>query len=78
VKGAFEATWFVYLSGAADGDNRGATIAFMPSHPSVPPGPETFNGLRMILTVELADATEPHSRVGSTGAPIAHPLTDAA
>ena len=28
---AFEASWFVYLSGAADGDSRGATIAFM--HP---------------------------------------------
>ena len=31
----FEANWFVYLSGPADGDGRGATLAFMtPDHPS--------------------------------------------
>lgn len=75
----FEASWFVYLSGPADGDTRGATLAFMhPDHPSNPPGPESFNGLGMILTVEVADVAAFHDRLVAEGAPIVHPLTDEA
>lgn len=74
---AFEASWFVYLSGPADGDSRGATLAFMhPDHPSRPPGPEPFDGRGMILTVEVADATAAYRRLVDGGAPIVHPLTD--
>lgn len=73
----FEANWFVYLSGTADGDARGATLAFMhPDHPSNPPGPEAFDGRGMILTVEVADASSVFDRVVEGGAPIVHPLTD--
>jgi catechol 2,3-dioxygenase-like lactoylglutathione lyase family enzyme len=74
---AFEANWFVYLVGPGEDGSRGATLAFMhPDHPSVPPGPETFNGLGMILTVEVSDAASVHERLQGGGAPIVHPLTD--
>ena len=73
----FEASWFVYLSGPADGETRGATLAFMsPEHPSNPPGPETFDGRGMILTVEVADARSLFDRLSGDGAPIVHPLAD--
>jgi catechol 2,3-dioxygenase-like lactoylglutathione lyase family enzyme len=76
---AFEASWFVYLTGQPDGDGRGATLAFMhPDHPSNPPGPEPFDGRGMILTVEVADATAMFERLSAAGAPIIHPLTDEA
>lgn len=76
---AFQANWFVYLVGQPDGDSRGATLAFMhPDHPSVPPGPESFDGRGMILTVEVSDAAAVFERVSSGGAPIVHPLTDEA
>jgi catechol 2,3-dioxygenase-like lactoylglutathione lyase family enzyme len=73
----FEASWFVYLSGPGDEGTRGATLAFMhPDHPSNPPGPEAFNGLGMILTVEVDDADEVFDRLKSTGAQVVHPLTN--
>ena len=75
----FEASWFVYLSGQPDGESRGATLAFMhPDHPSNPPGPESFDGKGMILTVEVADAAAHFERMSKNGAPIVHPLTDEA
>lgn len=76
-KVAFEATWFVYLIGPGEPDTRGAVAAFMhPDHPSVPPGPEAFNGQGMILTIEVSDAAAMHERLRDEGAPIVHPLTD--
>lgn len=76
---AFEASWFVYLIGPGEDGTRGATLAFMhPDHPSSPPGPETFNGLGMILTVETSDAASVFERLEGGGAPIVHPLTDEA
>ncbi len=73
----FEASWFVYLSGPAAEDARGATLALMlPDHPSNPPGPEAFNGLGMILTVEVDDASAVFERLSGEGVPIIHPLTD--
>jgi uncharacterized glyoxalase superfamily protein PhnB len=76
---AFQASWFVYLVGQADGDSRGATLAFMhPDHPSIPPGPESFDGRGMIITIEVADATAAFDRLSTAGAPIIHPLTDEA
>ena len=75
---AFEAGWFVYLSGAAEGA-RGATIAFMhPDHPSRPPGPEAFDGRGMIVTIEVADAQAAFEALARGGAPVVHPLTDEA
>ena len=74
---AFEASWFVYLTGSGEDGTRGAALAFMhPDHPSDPPGPETFNGLGMILTVETSDAAALFERLQRGGAPIIHPLTD--
>ncbi|WP_422026531.1 VOC family protein [Roseovarius sp.] len=76
---AFEASWFVYLVGPAEADGRGATLAFMhPDHPSTPPGPESFDGKGMILTVEVSDAAAVYERFKAGGAPIVHPLTDEA
>ncbi len=73
----FQASWFVYLSGEAEGTARGATIAFMhPDHPSRPPGPEPFDGRGMIVTIEVADARAAFNTVSRAGAPIIHPLTD--
>lgn len=76
---AFEASWFVYLAGKPDGESRGATLAFMhPDHPSNPPGPESFDGRGMIVTIEVADAAAAFGRLSSAGAPIVHPMTDEA
>lgn len=73
----FEASWFVYLIGPGEEGTRGATLAFMhPEHPSNPPGPEAFDGLGMILTVEVEDAGAVFERLNGKGAPIVHPLTD--
>lgn len=74
---AFEASWFVYLIGPAEEGSRGATLAFMhPDHPSNPPGPESFDDLGMILTVEVSDTAAVFERFSAAGAPIVHPLTD--
>lgn len=74
---AFEASWFLYLTGPAEEGARGATLAFMhPDHPSNPPGPESFDGKGMILTVEVSDAASVFERFAAAGAPIIHPLTD--
>jgi catechol 2,3-dioxygenase-like lactoylglutathione lyase family enzyme len=76
---AFQASWFVYLIGQPDGDSRGATLAFMhPDHPSNPPGPESFDGRGMILTIEVADAAAAFERLSAAGIPVVHALTDEA
>lgn len=73
---AFDASWFLYLVGEGEKGARGATLAFMsPDHPSNPPGPETFDGRGMILTIEVADVTAAHDRLTMSGAPIIYPLT---
>lgn len=73
----FEASWFVYLAGPGEDGTRGATLAFMaPDHPSVPPGPEAFDGKGMILTIEVSDVAAMFDRLNAQGAPIIHPLTD--
>lgn len=73
----FESSWFVYLTGPADGETRGATLAFMsPDHPSNPPGPEDFDGKGVIATIEVADAAAFHARLIAANAPIVYPLTD--
>ncbi len=70
----FEASWFVYL--AASGDHAFG-IAFMaPDHPSQPPGPATFNGKGMFLTVQVADATAEFTRLKDGGLKIEYPLHD--
>lgn len=72
----FEASWFVYLSGAGEPGSRGATLAFMhPDHPSSPPGPEVFSGKGAILTLEVSDAAGLYEKLRGR-VPVVHPLTD--
>jgi catechol 2,3-dioxygenase-like lactoylglutathione lyase family enzyme len=72
----FEASWFVYL--AAGGDHASG-IAFMaPDHPSQPPGPETFSGQGMFLTIQVDDAAAEFERLERDGAEIVYPLRDEA
>lgn len=70
----FEASWFVYL--AAEGDHAFG-IAFMaPDHPSRPPGPETFNGQGMFITIQVEDAAAEFKRISQSALSIAYPLHD--
>jgi uncharacterized glyoxalase superfamily protein PhnB len=70
----FEASWFAYL--AATGDH-GFGLAFMASdHPSQPPGPETFTGQGMFLTLQVEDAAAEFERLKREGISIAYPLRD--
>jgi uncharacterized glyoxalase superfamily protein PhnB len=70
----FEASWFVYLASAGD---RPYGIAFMASdHPSEPPGPETFTGRGMSLTLQVANAAAEFERIREAGVPVAYPLRD--
>jgi catechol 2,3-dioxygenase-like lactoylglutathione lyase family enzyme len=69
-----EVSWFVYL--AATGDH-GFGLAFMaPDHPSQPPGPETFSGQGMFLTLQVGDAAAEFERLTRAGLPIAYALHD--
>ncbi len=71
---AFEASWFVYLASAGD---RPHGIAFMAAeHPSQPPGPETFTGKGMFLTLQVEDAAAEFERLRKAGVRTAHPLRD--
>jgi uncharacterized glyoxalase superfamily protein PhnB len=64
----------VYLASAGD---RSHGIAFMAAdHPSQPPGPETFTGKGMFLTLQVADAAAEFERLSSAGVQIAYPLRD--
>lgn len=71
---AFEASWFVYLASAGD---RPHGLAFMAAdHPSQPPGPETFTGKGMFLTLQVADAALEFERLVKAGVKVAYPLRD--
>ena len=70
----FEASWFVLLGSV---DKERAVVAFMhPSHPSAPPGPETFSGTGMCLEFQVADAATAHARFREGGAPVTLDLRD--
>ncbi len=72
----FEASWFVLLGSA---EKERATVAFMhPSHPSAPPGPETFGGTGMCLEFQVADAATEYARFREDGAPLTLDLRDEA
>jgi catechol 2,3-dioxygenase-like lactoylglutathione lyase family enzyme len=72
----FESTWFTYL---ASTHNPSLGIAFMtPDHPSQPPGPETFNGKGMFVTLQVADAAMHFNRLKQGGVRIDYPLTEEA
>jgi catechol 2,3-dioxygenase-like lactoylglutathione lyase family enzyme len=71
---AFEASWFVYLASPGD---RPYGVAFMAAdHPSQPPGPETFSGKGMLLTLQVTDAASEYERLSRAGMPVAYRLKD--
>ena len=70
----FEASWFVYLTVSGDSSSG---IAFMsPDHPSRPPGPESFSGDGILLTLQVEDSAGEHERLRGAGIELDHPLTD--
>lgn len=69
----FEASWFAYMT--APGSAQG--VAFMAAdHPSQPPGPESFGGEGMFLTLQVADAGAEFERLSGGGLSIEYPLKD--
>jgi catechol 2,3-dioxygenase-like lactoylglutathione lyase family enzyme len=70
----FASTWFVALSLGGEG---APTLALMAhDHPSSPPGPETFDGKGVLLTIQVDDARRFHDRVRGEGVEIVYPLRD--
>lgn len=70
----FEASWIVLLSDAGHG---AITLGFMSvDHPSRPPGPETYAGQGMLLTIEVESADEMHDRLVAAGVPILYGVVD--
>ena len=70
----FEASWLVYLAAAGD---HAFGLAFMaPDHPSQPPGPETFAGKGVFLTIQVSDAAAEFARLRQNGLSITYPLRD--
>ena len=70
----FEASWVVML---AHEDGGPIAVGLMTAdHPSQPPGPETFDGKGMILTLQVDDAASFYTRLKGLGAPITHDLKD--
>ena len=47
-----------------------------PDHPSQPPGPETFAGKGVFLTIQVADAAAEFARLRQNGLSITYPLRD--
>lgn len=70
----FEASWVVMLS---SGDDGAIALGLMSQdHPSSPPGPETFNGQGMIMTLQVDDVSKTYARMRELGAPIVYDLKD--
>ena len=68
----FESSWYVLLSRAST-EGGSATIAFMtPEHPSRPPGPAAFNGVGVLLTLQVDDARAEETRLRAAGVDIAY------
>jgi catechol 2,3-dioxygenase-like lactoylglutathione lyase family enzyme len=66
---AFEASWFVYLTRPAE--DGAVALAFMtPDHPSMPPGPEVFSGVGLLLTLQTDDAAAEAERLRAAGVEI--------
>ena len=70
----FEAHWVAILSSKADGS---IALGLMSAdHPSRPPGPETFDGQGVIITVQVEDASAAYAHLQACGVPIEHPLSE--
>jgi uncharacterized glyoxalase superfamily protein PhnB len=70
----FEANWVAVLGMPGRGE---ICLGLMtPDHPTQPPGPETFDGRGMIVTVQVEDAAEALASLKRSGAPIEYDLHD--
>lgn len=68
----FEANWVAMLARTEGGP---IALGLMTrDHPSVPPGPEEFDGKGMIMTFQVEDAAADHKRLHTAGAPITYGL----
>src|SRR5690606_19426282 len=70
----FGASWVVALGLPGRGEICLGLMA--PDHPTQPPGPETFDGRGMIVTVQVEDAAEALASLRRSGAPIEYDLHD--
>lgn len=71
----FESSWFVMLQRPGSVDERPVTLAFMtPDHPSMPPGPEAFNGLGLLYTFQVEDARACEAELREAGVTISYPV----
>ncbi|UXY15429.1 VOC family protein [Chitiniphilus purpureus] len=70
----FEATWFVWLSRPTSEAGTIAIAFMLPEHPSRPPGPETFNGQGLLLTLQVDDARAEEARLRREGVAITYPV----
>lgn len=70
----FAASWVVMLTNRDDGE---IALGLMSrDHPSNPPGPESFDGRGMIMTVQVEDAAAVLARLKKQRAPIVYGLKD--
>lgn len=70
----FEASWVAMLGNSETGD---ITLGFMtPDHPTNPPGPETFDGLGMIVTIQVRSAAKAAADLKSQGVEIFYDVHD--
>lgn len=70
----FEASWVVMLSSGTEGV---IALGLMTAdHPSNPPGPEIFDGRGMIITLQVENVTDVHTRLSQSGAPIVYGPAD--
>jgi uncharacterized glyoxalase superfamily protein PhnB len=70
----FEASWVVMLARTEGGP---IVLGLMTAdHPSNPPGPETFGGHGMILTLRVEDASKAFADAQKMGAPISYGLKE--
>jgi uncharacterized glyoxalase superfamily protein PhnB len=67
----FEANWVVMLG---FGDDAVALGLMTKDHPSVPPGPEEFDGKGMIVTIQVDDAAAAYEAFVATGGPVHYAL----
>lgn len=64
----FEANWVVMLGNSESGD---VTLGLMATnHPTNPPGPEVFDGLGMIVTIQVRNAAKAAAELKEKGVEI--------
>ena len=70
----FEADWVAMLGDPASG--KIALGLMTPDHPTNPPGPETFDGKGMIVTIQVRDAAKASAALKAKGVHIFYDLHD--